>query len=121
MFRRLQTAADIALGAAVTGWRRFRQRTDAYASTGRESRSRILDRVDRETDAWRESGREQMQSVEDRVREEMDRALQRAHLVTRSEQAELGRQLRQLQARVANLEARLARSGDEEADGEDAR
>jgi BMFP domain-containing protein YqiC len=117
MFRRLQTAADIALGAAVSGWRRARGSARRYAEQGRESRSRLGERVSRETDAWRESSREQWHSVEDRVREELERALRRAHVVTRGDQAALSRQLRQLQARVANLEAQLAREGGE-ADGE---
>lgn len=118
MFRRLQLAADIALGAAVSGWRRFRHNTDVYASTGRESRSRMRERLERETEAWRETGREQLAPLDDRIREELDRALRRAHLVTHSEQAELGRQLRQLQARVANLEAHVAQFREEEAGGE---
>ncbi|MFB6261792.1 MAG: hypothetical protein ABEJ96_09820 [Thiohalorhabdaceae bacterium] len=107
MFRRLRKAADVALGATVTGWRRVRQNADLYADAGQESRSRIRERLERETEAWRETGREQLAPVDDRIREELERALHSAHLVTHSEQAELGRQLRQLQARVANLEAHL--------------
>ena len=117
MFRRIQTAADIAMGAAVTGWRRVRRRAERYAETGRQSRSRVRDSLERETDAWRESGREQLGSVEDRVREELERGLQRAHLVTRSDQEEVARQLRQLQARLANIEARLAEGGPGDGEG----
>jgi len=107
MFRRLQTAADIALGAAVSGWRRVRHRAEDYAETGRASRGRLGDRVERETETWRESGREQLSAAEERVREELERAFRRAHLVPRSEQEALNRELRRLQARLANLEAQV--------------
>ncbi|MEF8792641.1 hypothetical protein [Thiohalorhabdus sp.] len=118
MFRRLRKAADVALGATVSGWQRFRHNADLYADTGRESRSRIRDRLERETEAWRETGREQLAPLDDRIREELERALRRAHLVTHSEQAEAGRQMRQLQARVANLEAHVATRGNEDRRGD---
>lgn len=114
MFRRLKTAGDIALGAAVSGWRRVRGRAERYAEAGRETRGRLGTRVGRETQAWRESAREGLAPVEDRIREELERGLRRANLVTHTEQAELGRQLRQLQARLANLEARVANDRGEE-------
>ena len=120
MFRRLQTAGDIVLGAAVSGWQHFRGSARRYAEKGRQSRSRLGERFERETETWRESSREQLQSVEDRIGEELERVLRRAHLVTHSDQAELNRRLRQLQARLANLEAQLARESDG-AHGEDRR
>ena len=113
MFRRLTTAADIALGAAVSGWRRVRGTTERYAEAGEQSRSRVGQRLGREAEAWRESAHESLAPVEDRIKEEMERALRTVNLVTHSEQNELLRELRQLQARLANIEAHLRRQEEE--------
>ncbi|KPV40121.1 hypothetical protein AN478_08220 [Thiohalorhabdus denitrificans] len=110
MRERLRTAVDVALGAAVTGWRGARRRAAGLAETGRASRERFQERVDRETETWRESGRESIHEVEERVREESTRVLHGMHLVTREDLEGLTRRITQLQARVAEMERRMADS-----------
>lgn len=114
MRERLRQAADIAFGAAITGWRGLRRRAGEYARTGRSSRERVQERLARETDAWRETGQEQLDWAEERVRDEVSRILRRAHLVTREEKEATERELNRLRARVAELETRLRKGGDNE-------
>ncbi|MFP4561128.1 MAG: phasin family protein [Thiohalorhabdus sp.] len=104
---RLRTAVDVALGAAVTGWRGARRRAAGLAEAGRASRERLQERVDRETETWRESGREQINEVEERVREETTRVLHGMHLVTREDLEDLSRRITQLQTRLAEIERRV--------------